>query len=216
MCTRFYVEPRYYSSLITRAQQSALAKQMIVKIGKPLTMSRDIFPTSIAAVLAPNKDGKPAVFPMLWGFTHDAVDKAIVNCRIESADQKELWKDSWYRRRCIIPATWYYEWAHPDAERTSISGQKQKKAAGQKYLIQPKDADTTYLAGLYRMEEHRGITVPVFAVITRDAVGDLKEIHDRMPLIIGREDILNWIRVDSDPWEISQKGLTEMCWEKAV
>ena len=216
MCTRFYVEPHYYTSLITRAQQSPLGQEMLRSLGKALTMTRDIAPTNVACTLAPNKDGKPSVFPMIWGFTHDAVDKAIVNCRLESADSKDLWKDSWYRRRCVIPATWYYEWGHPNEGNTSVIGRKGKKSVGEKYIIQPKDSEETYLAGLYRMEEHRGITVPVFAVITRDAVGDLKKIHDRMPLIIGRENVVEWIRVDSDPWEISQKALTEMCWEKAV
>lgn len=76
----------------------------------------NIRPTDMAAVLAPNKQGNMAVFPMIWGFTHEATEKPIVNCRVESADQKAMWKDSWYRRRCIIPASWYYEWGVPPSE----------------------------------------------------------------------------------------------------
>ena len=52
-----------------------------------------------AAVLAPNKQGNVAVFPMIWGFTHESTPKPLINCRIETADQKPLWKeyDKWIR-----------------------------------------------------------------------------------------------------------------------
>lgn len=209
MCTRFHVEPHQYHAIITRAQHPQLAGDIMVKFGKPLTMSGEIRPTDVAAVLAPNKDGKPAVFPMLWGFSHEATNAPIVNCRIETASRKEMWKDSWFRRRCVIPCSWYYEWEHfrsPDGKKSKV---------GDKYMIQPKGADSTLLAGLYRIEERGGIQVPVFAVITRDAVGNLRGLHDRMPLILEREDVLAWIRPDGNPREIAEKGLAEMCWEKA-
>ena len=56
--------------------------------------------------------------------------------------------------------------------------------------------------------------MPVFSVLTRNAVGDLRGIHDRMPLILRREDIAAWVRPDGNPMEISQRALTEMCLEK--
>jgi len=210
MCTRFYVEPASYQSLIARAQRIQLANDIMVKLGKPLTMCGEMRPTDVAAVLAPNKDGNVSVFPMLWGFSHEATDAPVVNCRLETVSQKEMWKDSWFRRRCVIPCSWYFEWEHfrsPDGKRSKV---------GDKYLIQPKDSYTTMLAGLYRIEERRGLQVPVFSVLTRDAIGDLRGIHDRMPLILRREDVAAWVRPDGNPQEISQRFLTEMCWEKAV
>ncbi len=110
MCTRFYVEPASYRSLIIRAQKIQLANDIMVKLGKPLAMCGEMRPTDVIAVLAPNKDGKMAVFPMLWGFSHEATDAPIVNCRLETASQKEMWKDSWFRRRCVIPCSCYFEW----------------------------------------------------------------------------------------------------------
>ncbi|WP_303821627.1 SOS response-associated peptidase family protein [Ruminococcus flavefaciens] len=47
---------------------------------------------------------------MVWGFTHKSTPKLLANCRVETADSKPLWRGSWYRRRCVIPASWYYEW----------------------------------------------------------------------------------------------------------
>ena len=72
------------------------------------------------------------------------------------------------------------------------------------------------LAGLYRIEERRGLQVPVFSVLTRDATEELRSIHDRMPLILQREDISKWIRPDGNPHEICRKAMTEMCLEKAI
>lgn len=208
MCTRFYVEPASYQILITRAQRIQLANDIMVKFGKPLTMCGEMRPTDVVAVLAPNKDGKMAVFPMLWGVSHETTDAPVVNCRLETASQKEMWKDSWFRRRCVIPCSWYFEWEHfrsPDGKRSK---------AGDKYLIQPKDSHSTLLAGLYRIEERKGLQVPVFSVLTRDAIGDLRGIHDRMPLILRREDVAAWVRPDGNPREIAENGLTEMCLEK--
>ena len=208
MCTRFYVEPASYRSLIIRAQKIQLANDIMVKLGKPLAMCGEMRPTDVIAVLAPNKDGKMAVFPMLWGFSHEATDAPIVNCRLETASQKEMWKDSWFRRRCVIPCSWYFEWEHfrsPDGKRSKV---------GDKYLIQPKDSHSTILAGLYRFEEHNGLQVPVFSVLTRDAIGELRGIHDRMPLILRREDVESWIKPDGNPQEVSRKALTEMCFGK--
>ena len=210
MCTRFYVEPASYRNLITRAQKIQLANDIMAKLGKPLTMCGEMRPNDVIAVLAPNKDGKMAVFPMLWGFSHEATDAPIVNCRLETASQKEMWKDSWFRRRCVIPCSWYFEWEHfrsPDGKRSKV---------GDKYLIQPKDSHSTMLAGLYRIEERKGLQIPVFSVLTRDAVGELRGIHDRMPLMLKREDVAAWVRPDGNPQEISQRALTEMCLEKAM
>lgn len=210
MCTRFYVEPAYYAPIITRAQKLKLADDMMRHLGKPLTMSGEMRPTDVTAVLAPNKEGRVAVFPMIWGFSHEATDAPIVNCRLETASQKEMWKDSWFRRRCVIPCSWYFEWEHfrsPDGKRSKV---------GDKYLIQPKDSHTTMLAGLYRFEERNGLQVPVFSVLTRDAIGKLRGIHDRMPLMINKDDVEDWIKPNGSPGDISKRAITNVVIEKAT
>ena len=82
MCTRFYVEPVYYQPLITRAQKIQLANDIMVKLGKTLTMSGEMRPTDVITVLAPNKNGKIAVFPMLWGFSHEATENPSSQAKI--------------------------------------------------------------------------------------------------------------------------------------
>lgn len=56
----------------------------------------------------------------------------------------------------------------------------------------------------------------MFAVITRESVAPVSDIHDRMPLILGKESLSEWIRPDGDPRSIAEKALTNMVVENAA
>lgn len=58
--------------------------------------------------------------------------------------------------------------------------------------------------------------VPMFTVLTKEAVGTVWDIHDRMPVILGRDTIIDWIRPDGDPNAIVEKTLSNMVFETAV
>lgn len=100
-------------------------------------------------------------------------------------------------------------------EHFSSSDGKRNKT-GDKYNIQPKGSDNTYLAGIYCFEEHGGLQVPVFSVLTRTPSELVSRLHDRMPVILGKETVESWIRPDGNQQETSKKALTEMVVEKAV
>ena len=95
MCTRFYAalssELRPY---IEAARKMNIAEQMMRVLAKPINMTGEIRPTDMAAVIAPNKRGERAVFPMLWGFNEENLHRPLVNCRVETARVKPLWSDS--------------------------------------------------------------------------------------------------------------------------
>ena len=185
-----------------------IAEQMMRFLAKPINMTGEIRPTDMAAVIAPNKRGERAVFPMLWGFYEENLHKPLVNCRVETAKVKPLWSDSWKQRRCVIPASYYFEWQH-------YTDTKGKVRTGDKYAIQPCGSDVTYLAGLYRIEEMRDLKYPVFAVVTRSPTNELREIHDRMPLILPESAIDEWISPDGDANRLINKAVTELVIEKA-
>ena len=216
MCTWFYADKATLSPIITKAQQLPLADTIRNTMSRSAEMSGNIRPTDMAAVFAQNKQGNMAVFPMIWGFTVEQASKPLINCRIETADRKPVWKDSWFRRRCVIPASWYYEWGIPPSEVGYHNANEQRNIKKEKYAIQPEGTEITYLAGLYRFEEHRGIQIPMFAVITRKSVEPVSSIHDRMPLILGKDSLREWMRPDGDPSRIAKKALTNMVMEKAV
>ena len=215
MCTRFYADMRSLTGYISEAQQRRLATIIMNTMSRPAVMSGEIRPTDMAAVIAPNRQGEPEAFPMIWGFTPRASSKPVINCRIETADQKDLWKDSWHRRRCIIPASWYYEWGILPSEADDRSAVEQQKLKKTKFAIQPKGSEITYLAGLYRFEEHKGNQIPVFAVITRESAAPVSTIHDRMPLILSEESFSEWIRPDGDPVGAVSRALTDLSMEPA-
>ena len=172
MCMSLRIEPKEMAEVLIKVRKMALAQDMSVMLGKSLFMSGDLYPSDIAPVLAPNKYGQMAIFPMAWGFTHKATTKPLANCRVETADTKALWRDSWYRRRCVIPASWYYEWGYPVYEEDSRSMLEHRNTKKVKFAIQSEGSDITYIAGLYRYEEHSGMQIPMFSILTREATGE--------------------------------------------
>ena len=204
MCTRFYIEPESeeLAEIIEAVRQSKLSGRFI-RAGSAILTRGEIRPTDVVPVIAPGRDGKQAVFPMKWGFQIPG-RSLIVNARSETAAEKPTFRDSWMHRRCIVPASWYFEWRH----LKSPSGQTK---VGDKYMIQPKNAAATWLCGLYRMEEG----LPVFTVLTREPTEELSRIHDRMPLMLPKEAIADWIRPDTKPEELLKYALTDVILEKA-
>ncbi len=210
MCTRYYIEMNpELRPIIDRAKASGLGVKMMEQLGKPVKTSGEIRPADIAPVIAPNSSGHRAIYPMVWGYSIPGLNQPVVNARIESASKKEVWRDGWLSHRCVIPASYYFEWEH-------IQTPGGKTAAGDKYTIQPRDCYTTWLAGIYRIEEFRDLKYPVFAVLTRDAAGDLRNIHDRMPLVLPSSIIEDWINPAFKPEELIRYSLTDLFFEKAV
>ena len=76
---------------------------------------------------------------------------------------------------------------------------------------EPTGTTATWLCGLYRIEE----SYPVFTVLTREPSEKLSMIHDRMPLILSKNMVDEWINPDSKPAEILPNALTEVVIEKA-
>ena len=207
MCCRYYMEMSpELRPIVEEMNRSPLAARMRARLGKPLTTEGEVRPTDIVPTIAPDPSGAGKVYPMLWGFTAKGADRPIVNARVESAAQKPLWQESWKAHRCVIPASWYFEWEH-------IPTPSGKTRAGDKYMIQPQGSELCYLAGLYRIEEFRGFKYPVFAVLTREPGRELARLHDRMPVILPREIIDDWIDPDSDPGVLVRSALTDMIFE---
>ena len=209
MCCRYWMEESpELKPFVDAANRSPLQERMVAKLARPLKTSGEIRPTDICVAVAPDRNGKRAAFPMVWGFTGQ--QSYLFNARIESAGQKPMWKEALERRRCVIPASWYYEWQH-------LKSADGKTKAGGKYMIQPKGATMTLMAGLYRMEEHDGIQVPHFSILTREPGDEIRFIHDRMPVILDSQDAAEWIRPETSMAvikAITLRALTGMVFEQ--
>lgn len=214
MCGRYIINPddRFFRDLAEIINKSPLTGRFKGK--QPVTaggaFGGEVTPASVVPVIAPNRNGERSVFPMQWGFSLPPSAEGrrpplIINARSETAAAKPLFRDSWARRRCIVPASAYFEWEH----RMGFDG---KPKVGTKYRIAPKEGERTYLAGLYRLEEG----LPVFAVLTRAPAADLFWMHDRMPVMLPEAALDGWLDPDGNPEEILSRALTETDWEPAL
>ncbi len=151
----------------------------------------EIFPTEIAPVITAEE---PAL--MKWGFTSYDKKHHIINARLETAKEKPTFRNLFLTQRCLIPASYYFEWS----KHTPI---KQKYAIGEKEPI--------YMAGLYRWEEK--LSLPVFVILTRQAADNLAFIHDRMPLILARDTHQSWLDKSADLREIQEINPTQLTYQ---
>ena len=72
------------------------------------------------------------------------------------------------------------------------------------------------MAGLYRIEEIKGIKVPVFTILTREPIEEIRFIHDRMPVILPKDSIREWVNPTIKP-DIQLENLPiDMLFEKVV
>ena len=203
MCCRFYMESSpELRPFVEAANRSPLLFKMLEKTAKPMKTEGEIRPADLVPVLATSRAGKPAVFPMLWGF--QGKQSLLINARAETAAEKPAFRDSWQSHRCAVPASWYYEWEH-------LSSPDGKTRTGRKYLIQPEGSALSWLAGLYRLEDG----LPRFTVLTQEPSPEVRAIHDRMPVLFPREVISAWIRPDQDPAPLLAKSLHAMILEPA-
>ena len=211
MCTRYYVElSPELRPIIEEARRSSLAGRMTDKLGIKMKTEGEVRPSDMVPVIAPDKSGNRKAYPMIWGFFFPGIPRPVVNARSETAGEKRSFRESWERRRCIIPASWYYEWEHVQ--------QGGRVVTGDKYAIQTPASHVTWLAGLYRIESSdKGIRYPSFTVLTREPSPDLYRIHDRMPVVLSEQMLDPWIFPGTSKKELKEivaASLTELTAER--
>ena len=105
----------------------------------------------------------------------------MINARVETVSEKPSFRDPFQRRRCVIPATGYYEWVRHGA----------KKAP---YYIHPTSQQPLAFAGLWdRWTAPNGVVVESCTIITRSATAGIEEVHHRMPVLLERSFIDRWL-----------------------
>ena len=118
---------------------------------------------------------------LIPGWAKDpAIGNKLANARGETVAEKPSFRSAFKRGRCLIPASGFYEWK-------TVAGRKQP------YYVRPAGADLFAFAGL--TERWNGPDGPVYscAIITTDANALMRDIHDRMPVILAPEDHTAWL-----------------------
>ncbi len=141
----------------------------------------EIFPSYDVPVLSV-KSNKPNLSVMMWGFPKWDKKGLIINAKSETALEKKMFSKPLIEKRCVILSTGFFEW-----QKIDLSKKKDK------YLFTLKDSPMLYMAGLYNTFEIEGNIKDCFVILTRNANSYISDIHNRMPVILYRSELKNWL-----------------------
>ncbi len=136
--------------------------------------------------------GPHKVEVMRWGLVPSwAKDPRIgykmINARAETAAEKPSFRASFKSRRCLVPASGYYEW-------------KREGGKKQPYYFTVKGEDLFALAGLWaEWRDENGNALQSFTILTTEPNALAAGVHDRMPVILGREHEASWLDGNTAP-----------------
>lgn len=127
-----------------------------------------------------------------WGLVpawakDDTMAAKMINARSETVADKPAFRSAFKHRRCIVPASGFYEW---------------KKQGKQKlpYYFKPKDGGLLAFAGLWeRWTAPTGAPLETCTILTTEANALVSPLHERMPVILNRADFETWLAPGSKP-----------------
>src|SRR5665647_1585775 len=176
MCGRY--------SIVTDAQALYDAFQVGSELSVAPLVRYNVAPATEQLVIL-SEGGQRAARWHHWGLIpHWAKDKSIgyktINARGESIATKPAYRAAFRQRRCLVPATGFYEW-------------KALADGKQPYLIRFKSGELFAFAGLWETWTGPEGEVRSFAIITTAPNELMKHIHERMPAIIPRAQYARWL-----------------------
>jgi putative SOS response-associated peptidase YedK len=151
--------------------------------------SYNVCPTDQVDVILPAADGGGHDFArMRWGLVPYWWSKplkqvpATFNARSDTVATKPMFRDSFKRRRCVIPMSGFYEW-------------RQMEDGKQPFFISGKESPVLSVAGLWDNWKNRetGEMLRSCTMIVTDANPFMSEIHDRMPVFLPPERLEPWL-----------------------
>ena len=183
MCGRYSADDKVNDWI---AEYCSLPSESVLRVG-------DIRPGERAPVIVAGKS-KPLIVPMTWGIQGNG--SLIINARKETLWDKPTFRHLIEHRRCILPASCFYEW----------------DSGKHKAALYGKDCDILFLAGIYQADADVGR----FVIITEPANKIVKPIHDRMPVRIPEKFIDEWLSNTEQTREILGMASTPLRREQAV
>ena len=163
MCGRFYIAEEAEDELLHH-----LISELNRKQGSQAVTKGEVRPADHAMIIANSRQLTPSLFTMQWGYTLDTGAR-LINARSETAEEKRMFCDGFTRRRCLVPASGYYEWRKIGRER-------------QQYAIKPQRTSHCFFAGIYRFEQEK----PVF-ITGRESAAKKEDAVDRF--MAGKTDL---------------------------
>jgi len=144
----------------------------------------NIAPTqSVAVVRLDTASGRRRLSALRWGLVPEGApetDRGFINARAETAGQKPSFREAFSRRRCLIPATGFYEWQAVSTRRR------------QPWVFALASGRPFAFAGLWEPPARDG-AAPTCTILTTDPNEVTRPVHDRMPVILEPESYARWL-----------------------
>ncbi|MCW6034435.1 SOS response-associated peptidase family protein [Pantoea sp. JK] len=125
--------------------------------------------------------------PVYWGYGPEWWNKqALINARVETAASSRMFKSLWANGRAIVFADGWFEWVRDEEKK-------------QPYFIYHKDHAPLFFAAIGKApfddpHGHEG-----FLIVTSASSDGMLDIHDRRPLVLSADSVLEWLNEDTTP-----------------
>ena len=168
MCGRYH----FSAELLDEIRDLTEQKDWKLELG---VLDRDIHPGDTAPVIvaAGDQGGSLRVCRQKWGYPGPGGKGLVFNARSESVFEKRMFRESVSLRRAVVPVSWFYEW------------NKNKE----KFTFTKEGSRILFLAGFYGRYEDGDH----FVILTTQANASMAPVHSRMPLVLEREQVRDWI-----------------------
>lgn len=151
--------------------------------------SYNVAPQSMQPVVRLDREtGERELTVMRWGLVpywskDGKAGFSTINARAETVTTSPAFREAMKRRRCLVPADWFYEWQKLDAKNK------------QPFAIGMKDGSVFAFAGLWETWKNKttGEKLETYTVVTTDPNELMEPLHNRMPVILRPEDYSRWL-----------------------
>ncbi len=200
MCGRYYVDDATAREIMRIVHR--VNEKFSMEAGELFT-SGDIYPSGAAPILLPAGTALEAR-RMQWGFPGIRGKGVIFNARSETALEKRMFKDSLKFRRCIVPASAFYEW---DKNKDKITFRRP-------------DTPVLFMAGFYRFypdaDKNRTEDGGRFVILTTGANDSVSPIHERMPILLEERELEDWVFDDDFVAFVLHRRPGPLIWHKPL
>ncbi|QOC90484.1 SOS response-associated peptidase [Micromonospora craniellae] len=163
--------------------------------GGALVADYNVAPTDPVPLVRVTSEGHRALCLVRWGLVppwsrSPAGAARMINARAETVATSRAYAPSFARRRALVPADGWYEWVRrPDGTK-------------QPFYMTPRDGSVLAFAGIWSVWGGSDDPLLTCSVVTTAALGELAEVHDRMPLLLPPDRWAAWLGVESEPAEL--------------
>lgn len=150
----------------------------------------NIAPTQPVAAVRLGFAGRELV-ELRWGLvprwaSDPKIGNRLINARAETVAEKPAFRDAFRRRRCVVPATGFYEWR--------AEGKRRRP-----WLFRRRDRRLFAIAGLWERWRGPAGELETCTLVTREAAPPIAAIHERMPVLLTPEQVGPWLDPAADP-----------------